>query len=78
MTIGWTYEVSSGPLVSTPLIADVDLDGDLDIAVASFAGEVDVIRSKDGQRIAGSLWPYRLVQGSFFASPLQVCIACWL
>jgi len=55
-----------------PLITDIDIDGELDIAVTSFLGQVDVVRAKDGQHQPGFFWPYRLSHGSFYASPLQV------
>jgi hypothetical protein len=70
--VAWSHELSSGPFASTPLISDIDIDGELDVAVTSFSGEIDVVRAKDGQRQTGFLWPYRLLTGSFYASPLQV------
>lgn len=74
VSVAWSHELSSGPIASAPLIAHIDTDGELDIAVTSFPGQVDVVRAKDGQRHPGSFWPYRLHRGSFYASPLQVIV----
>lgn len=72
LTVAWSRELSSGPFVAAPLIADIDADGRLDVAVASFAGDIDVVRGSDSQHQPGSYWPLRLTDTSVHSSPLQV------
>lgn len=71
--MAWSRELSSSPYAASPLIADIDADGQLDVAVASFTGDVHVVRGSDSQHIAGSYWPLRLADVSVHSSPLQVC-----
>ena len=68
----WSRELSSGPFAAAPLIADINADGELDVAVSSFTGDVHIIRASDSQHETGSHWPLRLTDTSVHSSPLQV------
>lgn len=70
--MAWSREISTAPIASTPLIADVDADGDLDIVATSFSGSVHVVQAKDGLPKQTSQWPYRLNHATIHAGPLQV------
>jgi len=72
LTVAWSRELSSGPFSAAPLIADIDADSHLDVAVASFTGDVDVIRASDSEHKRGAHWPLRLTDASVHSSPLQV------
>jgi len=71
--MAWSRELSSGPFAAAPLIADIDADNQLDVAVASFTGDIHVVSGSDSQHVAGSYWPFRLTDVSVHSSPLQVC-----
>jgi len=71
--VAWSRELSSGTFAASPVIADVDADGQLDVAVASFTGDVDVIRGSDSEHKRSAHWPLRLNDATVHASPLQVC-----
>ena len=70
--MAWSRELSSGPFAAAPVIADIDADSHLDVAVASFTGDVDVVRGSDSERGRGSYWPLRLTETSVHSAPLQV------
>lgn len=72
LALAWSREISTAPIASTPLIADVDADGDLDIVATSFSGSVHVVKAKDGLAKQTSQWPYRLNHATIHAGPLQV------
>lgn len=72
MTLAWSRELSTAPIASTPLIADVDADGQLDIVTTSFFGSIHVVQAKDGLVKQSSQWPYRLNHAAIHAGPLQV------
>jgi len=73
LTVVWSRELSSGPFAAAPLIADIDADSQLDVAVASFTGDVHVVRGSDSRHVTGSYWPLKLTDVSVHTSPLQVC-----
>ena len=72
LDIQWSRELSNSLLVSAPLITDVDADGQPDVVVATFDGDVHVIEGSDGVPKAGSQWPARIPHSTVHASPLQV------
>jgi len=74
--VAWSRELSSGTFAAAPVIADVDADSQLDVAVTSFTGDVDVIRGLDSEHKRRSHWPVRLNDVTVHASLLQVCILC--
>ncbi|CAH1792446.1 unnamed protein product [Owenia fusiformis] len=67
----WTAEVAHAPFASSPLVADANADGQLDIISAAFTGEVTVIDGEDGLVLENSKWPVHLQDTSVHASPLQ-------
>jgi len=71
--VAWSRELSSSPFAAAPLIADIDADGELDVAVTSFTGDIHIVRGSDSQHVAGSYWPVKLTDVSVHSSPLQVC-----
>lgn len=71
LALAWSREISTAPIASTPLIADVDADGDLDIVATSFSGSVHVVQAKDGLAKQTSQWPCRLNHATIHAGPLQ-------
>ena len=75
LSVAWSRELSSGLFSSAPLIADINADNVLDVAVVSFSGDVDVIRGADSERLRGSLWPLRLNDVSVHSSPLLVSLS---
>ncbi|KAK2150001.1 hypothetical protein LSH36_427g01033 [Paralvinella palmiformis] len=69
--IEWTRELSTSPIAATSLITDINADGELDVITATFAGDIHVLRASDGKSLPGTDWPYRLLQSTIHASPIQ-------
>ena len=66
----WYADAGSSPVVSSPLIADVNGDNIDDILVTSFSGQASVIDGRSGQKLSG--WPLVLPGVNFHAGPLLV------
>ncbi|KAL5709223.1 Protein DEFTIVE IN EXINE FORMATION 1 [Ranunculus cassubicifolius] len=66
LELRWQTEVSSS-IYATPLIADVNGDGKLDIVVPSFVHYLEVLEGSDGDKMPG--WP-AFHQSTVHASPL--------
>ncbi|KAL5550133.1 hypothetical protein UlMin_000309 [Ulmus minor] len=66
LELRWQTEVSSS-IYATPLIADINSDGKLDIVVPSFVHYLEVLEGSDGDKMAG--WP-AFHQSTVHASPL--------
>ena len=73
LRVAWSRELSSSPFAAVPLVADVDADSQLDVAVVSFTGDVHVVRGADSRYDGQTRWPVRLGDDvSVHSSPLQV------
>ena len=70
--MAWSRELSSSAFAAAPVIADIDADNQLDVAVASFTGDIHVVRGGDSENMRGSHWPFRLSDATVHSSPLQV------
>ncbi|KAI6698390.1 hypothetical protein NL676_018509 [Syzygium grande] len=66
LELRWQTEVSSS-IYATPLIADINSDGKLDIVVPSFVHYLEVLEGADGDKMPG--WP-AFHQSTVHASPL--------
>lgn len=66
LELRWQAEVSSS-IYATPLIADINSDGKLDIVVPSFVHYLEVLEGSDGDKMPG--WP-AFHQSNVHASPL--------
>ncbi|CAN1303841.1 Protein DEFECTIVE IN EXINE FORMATION 1 [Linum perenne] len=66
LELRWQTEVSSS-IYATPLIADINSDGKLDIVVPSFLHYLEVLEGSDGDKMPG--WP-AFHQSTVHASPL--------
>lgn len=66
LELRWQTEVSSS-IYATPLIADINSDGKLDIVVPSFVHYLEVLEGSDGDKMPG--WP-AFHQSTVHASPL--------
>ncbi|KAJ4704507.1 Defective in exine formation 1 [Melia azedarach] len=66
LELRWQTEVSSS-VYATPLIADINSDGKLDIVVPSFLHYLEVLEGSDGDKMPG--WP-AFHQSSVHSSPL--------
>ncbi|KAG6769562.1 hypothetical protein POTOM_025210 [Populus tomentosa] len=66
LELRWQTEVSSS-VYATPLIADINSDGKLDIVVPSFVHYLEVLEGSDGDKMPG--WP-AFHQSTVHASPL--------
>ncbi|GAB4833949.1 Protein DEFTIVE IN EXINE FORMATION 1 [Ancistrocladus abbreviatus] len=66
LELRWQTEVSSS-IYATPLIADINSDGKLDIVVPSFVHYLEVLEGSDGDKMPG--WP-AYHQSTVHASPL--------
>ncbi|GAB2272986.1 Protein DEFTIVE IN EXINE FORMATION 1 [Dionaea muscipula] len=66
LELRWQTEVSSS-IYATPLIADINSDGKLDIVVPSFVHYLEVLEGSDGDKMPG--WP-AFHQSTLHASPL--------
>ncbi|KAL6987731.1 Protein DEFTIVE IN EXINE FORMATION 1, partial [Sarracenia purpurea var. burkii] len=66
LELRWQTEVSSS-IYATPLIADINSDGKLDIVVPSFVHYLDVLEGSDGDKMPG--WP-AFHQSTVHSSPL--------
>ncbi|KAJ4834760.1 Protein DEFTIVE IN EXINE FORMATION 1 [Turnera subulata] len=66
LELRWQTEVSSS-IYATPLIADINSDGKLDIVVPSFVHYLEVLEGTDGDKMPG--WP-AFHQSTVHASPL--------
>jgi hypothetical protein len=53
LSIIWSRELSSAPFAASPLIADADADGVVDVISVSYVGDVHVVHSKSGKDIKG-------------------------
>lgn len=79
LTIAWSRELGVSPISATPLIADIDADGRLEIVALTYAGEAHVLRASNGLSTGlsgvntpAAGWPFSFSHGSFLSSPLQV------
>uniref|UniRef100_A0A2P2JQE4 Uncharacterized protein LOC105116623 isoform X1 n=2 Tax=Rhizophora mucronata TaxID=61149 RepID=A0A2P2JQE4_RHIMU len=66
LELRWQAEVSSS-IYATPLIADINSDGKLDVVVPSFVHYLEVLEGSDGDKMPG--WP-AFHQSTVHASPL--------
>lgn len=66
LELRWQTEVSSS-IYATPLIADINSDGKLDIVVPSFVHYLEVLEGTDGDKMPG--WP-AFHQSTVHATPL--------
>ncbi|KAG6643355.1 hypothetical protein CIPAW_09G205700 [Carya illinoinensis] len=66
LELRWQTEVSSS-IYATPLIADINSDGKLDVVVPSFVHYLEVLEGSDGDKMPG--WP-AFHQSTVHASPL--------
>ncbi|KAE8727285.1 Protein DEFECTIVE IN EXINE FORMATION 1 [Hibiscus syriacus] len=66
LELRWQMEVSSS-IYATPLIADINSDGKLDIVVPSFLHYLEVLEGSDGDKMPG--WP-AFHQSTVHSSPL--------
>ncbi|CAL1378871.1 unnamed protein product [Linum trigynum] len=66
LELRWQTEVSSS-IYATPLIADINSDGKLDVVVPSFLHYLEVLEGSDGDKMPG--WP-AFHQSTVHASPL--------
>ncbi|EDO46784.1 predicted protein [Nematostella vectensis] len=65
----WLSEAGAAPIVSSPLIVDVNGDNIKDVAVTTFDGQVSVIDGSTGQCLSG--WPITITGSNFHAAPLM-------
>ncbi|KAM7270801.1 hypothetical protein ACFE04_030015 [Oxalis oulophora] len=66
LELRWQTEVTSS-IYATPLIADINSDGKLDVVVPSFVHYLDVLEGSDGDKMPG--WP-AFHQSTVHSSPL--------
>ena len=66
----WATQARSSPVVSSPLIADVNGDNVKDVLVTSFGGEVMAVDGETGRFLPG--WPVAFTNNTFHAAPLLV------
>ncbi|KAK2966140.1 hypothetical protein RJ640_018393 [Escallonia rubra] len=66
LELRWQTEVSSS-IYATPLVADINSDGKLDVVVPSFVHYLEVLEGSDGDKMPG--WP-AFHQSTVHASPL--------
>ncbi|KAK9134122.1 hypothetical protein Scep_013650 [Stephania cephalantha] len=66
LELRWQTEVSSS-IYATPLIADINSDGKLDVVVPSFVHYLEVLEGSDGDKMPG--WP-AFHQSNVHSSPL--------
>uniref|UniRef100_A0A164T0K8 DEX1 C-terminal domain-containing protein n=1 Tax=Daucus carota subsp. sativus TaxID=79200 RepID=A0A164T0K8_DAUCS len=66
LELRWQTEVSSS-IYATPLIADINSDGKLEVVVPSFVHYLEVLEGSDGDKLPG--WP-AFHQSTVHASPL--------
>ncbi|RLN18630.1 protein DEFECTIVE IN EXINE FORMATION 1 [Panicum miliaceum] len=64
----WQTEVSSS-IYATPLIADINSDGKLEVVVPSFVHYLEVLEGTDGDKLPGAGWP-AFHQSNVHSSPL--------
>ena len=72
LSVAWSRELSSSGFAAAPMIADIDADSQLDVAVASFTGDIHVVRGCDSEDMRATHWPFRLSDAAVHSSPLQV------
>lgn len=66
----WMTEAGSAPVVSSPLLADINGDNVLDVAVTTFDGQVSILNGQSGHQLPG--WPFDGVKATYHAAPLLV------
>jgi hypothetical protein len=64
----WKSNLRGSPIVSTPILYDIDMDGYSDVIVTTVTGEVWAIHGESGHIIDN--WPFYLEGKSFLSSPL--------
>lgn len=69
-----SHHVGNSPIVSSPLVADIDADGTLDIITTTFDGTIDVVDGENMKPHSRSQWPYQFPNSTVHASPMLVCI----
>ena len=60
--------------MASPLIADVDADGELDVIAAPFRETLTVLNGATGKVLSGTQWPQSQTHSTVFASPLLVSL----
>ncbi|XP_780158.3 protein DEFECTIVE IN EXINE FORMATION 1 isoform X2 [Strongylocentrotus purpuratus] len=65
-----SHHVGNSPIVSSPLVADIDADGTLDIITTTFDGTVDVVDGENMKPHSRSQWPYQFPNSTVHASPM--------
>ena len=66
----WQADVGSSPVVSSPLLADLNGDNVKDVLVTSFNGQLTVVDGRSGHYLPG--WPVFLSGKMLFSAPLLV------
>lgn len=64
----WQADVGSSPVVSSPLLADLNGDNVKDVLVTSFNGQLTVVDGRSGHYLPG--WPVFLSGKMLFSAPL--------
>ena len=72
LRVEWSREVGTSAFVGTPIITDINGDGELDIVATSFAGEIHAIQGMNGQPLSRTHWPFKLAHSSVQSSPIKV------
>ncbi len=70
--VSWSRDLSSTAFAATPVIADIDADGSLDVLAGTFSGDVYAVNGNTGKTIPNSHWPVRLPEASIHSSPVLV------
>ncbi|XP_076442977.1 uncharacterized protein LOC143281614 [Babylonia areolata] len=71
LKVQWHTDIGSSPFASTPLIADVNGDGMLEVVAVPFSETITVLEGSSGKALPSSHWPLHNLDTTFHASPLQ-------
>ncbi|XP_072181524.1 uncharacterized protein [Diadema setosum] len=65
-----SYHVGNSPIISSPLVADIDANGHPDIVIATFDGTISIVEGGNLKPHSGSHWPNHFTNSTIHARPI--------
>ncbi|EDV23697.1 uncharacterized protein TRIADDRAFT_57158 [Trichoplax adhaerens] len=65
----WSYRLGHSPVVSPPVIFDIDANGIKDVIATSYADQFTILQGNSGKHLEG-VWPLHMKEVTMYSSPL--------